>query len=330
MRRTSCPTCGHGLYPGNTACLRCGTEVVFDPAAGFLALTTDRPGCANRALIGCNRPAQAAGALCDDCRHTTVIPDLSREGAAAKWARLERAKRAVLLQVRDLGLPLADASGAPAPRFEFRADPPDETAPRVLTGHENGTITLNIAEADDVERARIRQQMNEPFRTLFGHFRHEIAHHYWDVLTAAEPGWTDRLRAAFGDERQDYAAALAAHYENGPPADWDETFISAYATAHPWEDFAETWAHVLHMLGGLETAQAYGLLEGTGAQDPAALLHHPMSRLAGDWVALTIALNAVNQAMGHETFYPFVLSPGVIDKMETIRGALLALAALRR
>src|SRR6202011_5238904 len=35
--------------------------------------------------------------------------------------------------------------------------------------------------------------------------------------------------------------------------------VTPYASAHPWEDFAETWAHYFHMVDTLETATAFGL-----------------------------------------------------------------------
>lgn len=194
----------------------------------------------------------------------------------------------------------------------------------MLTGHAGGTITLNIAEADDAERERIRAEMNEPYRTLTGHLRHEVAHHYWDVLTDARPDRLDRLRAIFGDDRLDYGAALQGHYAEGAPPGWAESHISAYATAHPWEDFAETWAHVFHLLDGLETALAFGLIAPQDLPEGLErLVREPMARLAGAWVELTIALNAVNEAMGHETFYPFVLAPPVVAKQEAIRSLIV-------
>jgi Uncharacterized protein conserved in bacteria len=321
MRRFQCPSCRHEVFFANTACLSCGTALVYTPGQGFAA---GAPFCANRATIGCNWAAEGAEGLCLSCRHTTLVPDLSVEGNTERWARIEAAKRPVIRALHHLGLPLIDAAGNPAPVFELKGDSADPGVPRVLTGHENGTITLNIAEADDAERERMRTAMGEPYRTLSGHFRHEVAHHYWDVLTDADPSTLDRLRAVFGDDRLDYGQALKAHYENGPPADWAERFISAYATSHPWEDFAETWAHVLHLLDGLETARYFGLVDAGLPQDLADLVDLPMERLAEVWISLSVALNAVNQAMGHETFYPFVLNPPVIAKMEAIRRLLPA------
>ncbi|PTX01615.1 zinc-binding metallopeptidase family protein [Pararhodobacter aggregans] len=319
MRRFDCPSCGHEVFFANTACLSCGTALVYAPGRGFLPSTDGDGFCANREAIGCNWAGESPDGLCLSCQHTLIVPDLTVAGNAERWARLEAAKRPVIRALHHLRLPLTDAQGQPAPVFELKGDPLASDAPKVMTGHDNGTITLNIAEADDAERAAIRQSLGEPYRTLTGHFRHEVAHHYWQVLTGGEPARLDALRAVFGDERQDYAAALEAHYRDGPPPDWSQHFISAYASSHPWEDFAETWAHVMHLLDGLETARAFRLVPGDLPLDLADLAALPMARLAEAWAALSVALNAVNQAMGHETFYPFVLTPPVVAKMEAVR-----------
>ena len=319
MRRYCCPSCQSEVFFDNTACLTCGTALAFAPGGGFVPLAGVTP-CPNRDAIACNWVAEGGG-LCLSCRATTTLPDLSVPGHAERWARLEAAKRPVIRSLHRLGLPLADAAGQPAPRFAFLADPPG-AGPRVLTGHEAGLITLNIAEADDAARAEMRAAMHEPYRTLAGHVRHETGHHFWSVLTQDQPERLAALRALFGDERQDYSAALAAHYRDGPPADWAQTHISAYASAHPAEDFAETWAHVLHLLDGLETARAFGLVDPTLPGELPALALLPMARLAPVWIGLSVALNAVNRSMGHDTFYPFVLTPAVIAKLESVRALM--------
>ncbi|WP_370204735.1 zinc-binding metallopeptidase family protein [Pararhodobacter marinus] len=319
MRRFRCPSCQHEVFFSNTACLNCGTVLIYKPGAGFSASTPDAVPCANRDSIGCNWIAADGQDLCVSCAHTIVVPDLGVEGNLDRWARIEAAKRPVMRALFHMGLPLRDTTGAPAPVFKLKGDPLDPDRPRVLTGHDSGTITLNIEEADDDQREAMRSAMGEPYRTLSGHFRHEVGHHYWALLTEADPRALETLRAVFGDDRQDYGEALAAHYRDGPPADWEDRFISAYASAHPWEDFAETWAHVMHLLDGIETARAFGLIPADLPVEPADLLALPMARLAEAWIELSIALNAVNQAMGHETFYPFVLNGAVIEKMDAIR-----------
>lgn len=326
VTRFHCPVCENEIWFHNSDCLACGTALAYQPGRGFVPLEGVQP-CGNRAVIGCNWVAMVPGDLCRSCCHTTVIPDLSLDGNDQRWARIEQAKRALFRLLIDIGLPLETPQGAPVPLFEFKGDLlRSGLGPHVLTGHENSVITLNIAEADGAERARLRAELNEPYRTLTGHMRHEVAHHYWDVLVAPTPDRLARIRASFGDERQDYGAALQQHYETGAPAGWEETFVSTYATAHPWEDFAETWAHFLHIISGLETACAYGLVPSTALANGSAaqMVGLPMEQMAGVWIDLCLALNAVNETMGHGSFYPFVLSPAVIDKLETVRQLIVA------
>ena len=172
----------------------------------------------------------------------------------------------------------------------------------------------------------MRQAMGESYRTLLGHLRHEVGHWFWDVLVQGDPGRLDAFRGLFGDERRDYAEALRRHYAEGPPGDWQRRYVTAYATAHPWEDWAETWAHYLHMVDTLETARAFGLRvrpgiarqeEGLNAEldfDPHAP-GHGIERLVGDWLPLTFAVNSLNRSMGQPDLYPFVLSQPAIAKL---------------
>ena len=196
----------------------------------------------------------------------------------------------------------------------------------MLTGHANGVITINVAEADDAEREKRRHDLGEPYRTLLGHMRHEVGHYYWDRLIAR----TDRLdafRALFGDEREDYGQALQRHYAQGPPADWQTRFISAYASAHAWEDWAETWAHYLHMTDTLETAAACGVSIRPRRADEPSMAKVPTSagtpsgsfdRLIDSWYPLTYVLNNLNRGLGLPDGYPFVLSPPVVDKLRFV------------
>jgi hypothetical protein len=191
-----------------------------------------------------------------------------------------------------------------------------------MTGHDNGLITVALAEADDAERERMRLQMGESYRTLLGHFRHEVGHHYWDLLVR-DGGRLDAFRALFGDDTQDYDAALQRHYKQGAPADWQEHFISSYASSHPWEDFAETWAHYLHIVDTLEMGAGFGLRIGPWVADGA--LAKPLGfdpygpgdvqRLVDAWLPLVFAVNSLNRAMGQPDLYPFVLTPGVVQKL---------------
>jgi hypothetical protein len=206
-----------------------------------------------------------------------------------------------------------------------------------MTGHDNGLITINLAEADDSERERMRHQMGEPYRTLLGHFRHEVAHYYWDRLVRDAPG-IEAFRQLFGDEREDYGAALQRHYANGPPPDWQERFVSAYASTHPWEDWAETWAHYFHMVDTLETASAFGMRVRPrvtkGADLSAAIDFDPhsanMDRIIDSWLPLTFAVNSINRSMGIADLYPFVLAPPVIVKLSFIHDRIHAAGVSRR
>jgi hypothetical protein len=193
-----------------------------------------------------------------------------------------------------------------------------------MTGHENGVITVALIEADDVEREKRRSQMHEPYRTLLGHFRHEVGHHYWDLLVR-DGGKLDACRSMFGDDSQDYQAALEKHYREGTPPDWQENFVSAYATTHPWEDFAETWAHYLHIVDTLEMASSFGMevkpkLDADGAHaaridfDP--YISKNIQGIIAAWLPFVFAMNSVSRTMGQGDLYPFVLAPAVVQKLD--------------
>lgn len=286
--------------------------------------------CKNRTLIGCNwiAPNTDPHGLCRSCLHTTEIPNISDDTKRQYWSRLERAKRRLFYAILKFQLPLAtefdDSVGSL--RFELLGDHigPDGIKKRIMTGHDDGLITINIAEADDAIREKNRVAMGEPYRTLIGHFRHEVGHYYWDQLVDTD-GMIDSFRALFGDERQDYADSLATYYANGPADDWRQSFVSTYATAHPWEDFAETWAHYFHMVGGLETAFAYGLNPQPLEPDAPHLVqladpYHvtDFDTLTSHWVPVTVAMNAMNRSIGNRDFYPFVLSTRIKEKLKFI------------
>jgi len=273
--------------------------------------------------------AQSQEAFCESCRLNQVVPDLTIPQNLDRWRKLELAKRYVMRSILRWGLPhpsrAQDEINGLA--FEFLGDRQTGTgaATKVLSGHADGLITLNVAEADDGERERRRQTMGEPYRTLIGHFRHEIGHYYWDRLVR-DGGRLEAFRELFGDERADYGEALRRHYNQGAPANWSQHFISAYATAHPWEDFAETWAHYLHIVDALETARSYGvnvraqfMPDQTGAEIDFNPYRAPSAdRLIEAWTPLTIALNGVNRSMGQPDLYPFVLNFDVMKKLEFI------------
>jgi hypothetical protein len=199
----------------------------------------------------------------------------------------------------------------------------------VTTGHADGVITVDLDEADPARREQRRLELDEPYRTLLGHLRHEIAHYFQPLLVSDGTRVQARCRELFGDDREDYDAAMDRHYAGGPPRDWPERFVSAYATMHPWEDWAETFAHYLHIRDVLQTAIAYGVsVSGPQvlAADGAPLYSYPaaapddFAAMLDAWLPLTYALNAINRSIGDDDLYPFVLSPVVIAKLDFIDG----------
>ncbi|WP_338758940.1 putative zinc-binding peptidase [Massilia sp. METH4] len=341
MKTFHCDKCSQQVFFENTVCLNCGSRLGYQPAhrtvnsfeqgeAGqWRSLNRRDAGklykqCANYVQHDvCNwmLPADDPHELCESCQLTEVIPALSSEKNHILWSRLEAAKRRLLFSLATLRLTPAPKSEEPATglAFQFLEDmAPNE---RVMTGHANGVITLNIAEADPAERERTREQMHERYRTLLGHFRHESGHYYFDRLVA-DSEWIGEYRELFGDEREDYGAALQRHYNDGPPADWESRFVSSYASMHSWEDWAETWAHYLHMMDALETAHACGMsLNPTRPDEPSLEIPVPpvkadtFEETLNEWFALTYVLNSLNRSMGMPDSYPFKLSTPVLDKL---------------
>jgi len=280
---------------------------------------------------GCNWlvPVRDASAHCRSCRLNRTIPDLSNADNRRYWGAIENAKRRLISELIVIGLPVKSKIGEDPERgvaFDLLRAPSD--GPPVVTGHGNGIITLDVEEADDAKREQTRHDLHEPYRTLLGHFRHEIGHYYWDRLVAGSR-WQQPFRTLFGDERADYAVALNANYEQGPPADWRDRFISPYASAHPWEDWAETWAHFLHIYGSLDTATAFGVtgervvteIEPFSAADLYAPEDPDADRflfMMNAWVGLTTVLNELARSMGQPDFYPFVMSRPVLGKLQFI------------
>ena len=346
MKLFQCQNCGQPLYFENVRCERCGLSLGYLPklevvtalkpnggtsAAGqdtWLAFADSKRYrlCANAVYDVCNWliPAALPDAYCAACRHNHMIPDLSLAENLAKWRALERAKHRLFYTLLQLRLPVETQSENPAGlAFEFLADI-EASGSSVMTGHADGVITINLAEADDSERERRRHQMGELYRTLLGHFRHESGHYYWDRLIAGT-SQIGEFRLIFGDERQDYDQALQTYYARGAPSEWSQNFISAYASAHPWEDFAETWAHYFHMVDTLETAHFAGLAVSPKLpRTPGAVFDvHPrdadMEHLVDAWLALTFAVNSVNRSMGLHDLYPFVLGPLAVAKLEFVQ-----------
>ena len=356
--------CGRPVFFRNDVCLGCGTPLGYDPDLVLLRplaptrtpgvframrtrgvgmtvpLTTYRR-CANwTSAAPCNwlLPDNEEARLkpfCRSCRLDRTVPDPADRDNADLWLKVELAKRALVSQLIALKLPVESRVSENTDQgvmFDLLRSPVD--GPRVMTGHDDGLVTLDIEEADDVHRETIRSQMREPYRTLIGHLRHEIGHYYWQRLVQGTD-LEEPCRAIFGDDRLDYGQALKDYYANGAPYDWKNRHVSAYATAHPYEDWAETWAHYLHMIDALDTARSFGLVahhdeiqyeaftpQVLAAEGAADAVPSPddlaFLSVVNGWIELTGALNEVTRSMGEPDFYPFVLSKPAVRKLHFI------------
>ncbi len=343
MKLFDCQVCDQILYFENTVCENCQHRLGYVAEDERLyAIDRESPEsltwriagqpdhryrfCRNAGYGVCNwliRTDRAAQ-FCVACQHNHIVPDLSLPGNKELWRLMEVAKHRLFYTLLQLKLPLVTRAEDPREGliFDFLQDPAD--GKKVMTGHEDGKITISVAEADDAEREKRRKSMHEPYRTLLGHFRHEIAHYYWDRLVRGHDALIP-FRAMFGDERDDYGEALKRHYRNGAPPTWREGFVSAYATSHPWEDFAETFAHYLHIVDTLETAESFGVsIRPRGVVHGAALNADvdfsptqagSFQPLIDAWLPITFALNSLNRSMGLGDLYPFILSAKVVDKL---------------
>ena len=339
--------CGTHIFFPNTQCLTCQSPLGFLPEVPALVAVDPGPEpetlvaaghegaykyCSNRptpALCNWLIPVSDPNPLCIACRLNNTIPSLDDPDNARYWAAIEAAKRRLVAQLLALTLPVKSKVDEDPERglmFDFLRQLPEGTP--IMTGHANGLITINVQEADDPTREKIKQDMHEPYRTLLGHFRHEVGHYYWDRLVR-DSRWLGPFRELFGDDRADYAQALKRNYEQGPPAGWADAFISTYASTHPWEDWAETWAHYLHMADSLGTAIGFGLdaedVEGRmkpfaredlyAPDDPGAAR---FLALVNSWIELIMVLNELARSMGEPDFYPFVMSKPVVAKLQFI------------
>jgi hypothetical protein len=316
VRAFTCHRCGQRLFFENSACLACGSEVGYLRAARDLVPLEDRTPCPNRDLNGCNWIPDAAGEQCFACSLTRTRPHDDDARGLPQYYLAEQAKRRLVDELDRLGLPLQPRDEGTGRGVTF--DLLSSVSEDVVTGHADGVITIDLAEGDSAHRERVRAELGEAYRTLLGHFRHEVGHYYWQVLVDdpardGDPGRREECRALFGDETESYADALDRHYADGPPEGWEETHVSAYATMHPWEDFAETFAHVLHISDALETAHAYGL-----TVDPQVRLRRFSEVVTGTWLPLSTALNELNRSMGLQDLYPFALAPVVLDKLDWV------------
>jgi len=347
MKQMTCSKCGNRVFFENLRCEACGSSLGYAPDEQRM-LAFEEPGdaswrrlgakgpeykpCANRKANVCNWmvPSSSDAHLCRSCRTTHTIPALAKPENHGYWAALEQAKRRLFYTLIELVLPTPNKLDDPVNGLSFEFLEQVSPQEHVLTGHDKGVITLNIAEADDARREYIRLSMHEPSRTLLGHFRHEIGHYYWDRLVRGMP-WIEEFRSLFGDERADYDSALKTHYA-WPVADWPQRFISAYASSHPWEDWAETWAHYLHMVDGLETAASWGTHLELASPSGPALKVRPLDLdaesirepIVMQWLPVSQFINAMDRSLGAHDSYPFIVVPPVIEKLDFIHRVVRA------
>jgi len=343
MRDFSCPTCGQQLAFENSVCLGCGARLGFDLGTVSMVTIVDEPTvsldpstgsvpaaayrlCANMHLARCNWIVRVDHSgngvtLCPSCELTRTRPADDDVVALEAFAEAEAAKRRLLVELTELGLPVVGRAEDPETGLTF--DLLSSRDEPVVTGHDSGVISLDLAEGDDVHREQLRVAMDEPYRTVLGHFRHEIGHYYQMVLIVDDDA-RQRFTELFGDPDQDYQRALDRHYSEGAPAGWEDTHVSSYATMHPAEDWAETFAHYLHMRDTLDTAAAFGFAPAGASLDRPQPGPAGFDRLLEQWLPLTWSLNMVNRSMGRPDLYPFVLPPPVLDKMRFVHEQITA------
>lgn len=310
MRLFQCPDCGGVLFFSNLSC-GCGSRVTFDPRAH--QFTSRAIACDNRERIGCNWSREGSE-YCRSCAMTAVYPDLNVAGNQERWSRAELAKRWVLAGLMRWSW-FTDSDSGTRPEFHMLAEQTSDGPTAVVMGHQSGLITINLAEADAAERVRRREQLGEPYRTLVGHFRHELAHLFFERLAQSDEFLTG-FRNLFGDESTDYGEALARYYATGAPPGWQDAHVTTYASAHPHEDWAESAAHILHLVDMVDSFSAAGL---EGKELPLAgydaYIESDTEQLTGHGMRLGIALNHVNRAMGLSDIYPFVNTSTVREKL---------------
>jgi hypothetical protein len=347
MRTFSCANCGNTTYFDNRNCLKCGARLGF--LTGTQSLEALAPAgndiwalvandhkqyrlCANAVADVCNWliDANSPEPFCRACRHNRLVPSASLPHTLAHWQAIAAAQRHLFYSFLkwDLPAPTREENPAGGLLFDFLEDKqlPDGTIEKPMTGHDEGLITIRAAEAEDAERETLRAQMHEPYRTLLGHFRHETGHFIWNQMVR-DGGLTDHCREIFGDDNQDYGEALRRHYQDGPPADWQTHFISEYASSHPWEDFAETFAHCLHITDTLEMARSHQMRLSVGDKDAHEIMIDPYEEtdfdaLADLWIPLSITMNSLHDSMGERPLYPFILTPAVRTKLNFVHNVI--------
>lgn len=353
MAPYQCPNCAAVVHFETRVCPECTFTLGYDPACdAFLFLADNATIWRDRASMGhdvrvcannneyeiCNWlvPVADDTPFCRACRYNSMIPDLSGPHVPERWAKIEAAKRRLIQQVIALRLPCetmaeAASAGSFGLAFEFLYDPVGEESGniQITTGHEAGLITLNILEADDAQREAMRNRLGEPYRTLLGHFRHEVGHYYWARLVEQDAERLAACRAVFGDDRISYEEARQQHYGAMGGSAWTTDYVSAYAMMHPWEDFAETFAHLLHIKDALATIGGFGmrLTKWPGQEIEPAIEFDantaPTNMLIREWRPFAFAENAVNRSMGLPDLYPFSISDAIVAKLDFVNRLLI-------
>ncbi len=340
MRGFACPVC-HNFTPFESdRCPNCQASVGLHlPSKSMIATVRDSAvvdgqrwvRCTQSGNLGCNwlvpeeqAVEQRGRCLADSLIRREPAPDdtMARE----KLVPTAQALRRLIYQLTDIGLPVEPfwrRDGGLA--FDLLSS--YTTGDKVLIGHADGVITIDLVETLDAYRETLRVALGEPYRTMLGHFRHEVGHYYQNILVEKGSGamqYLQECRELFGDERTSYSDQIARHYTFGAPDQWQDSFISEYATMHPWEDFAECFAHYLHITDTIDTCREAGMVltadkvRFTVPRDIEALESYadvPVERLLFDWKWMSMFFNRVNTAMGKNPLYPFIIPPPVIAKL---------------
>ena len=321
MKAFRCRVCDKPLHFENSRCVSCDSRLGFSRSERAI-VPVDEKGryvdadglewflCRNLTLSGCTWLTASDGGECFSCGLTRTRPNDDDAIGLANYPAAERAKRHLVVELDGLGFPIFGKDTDPDNGLAF--DLLSSVEENVTIGHANGLITIDLAESSAAHREQVREKLGEPYRTMLGHFRHEVGHYYEWQLVKGE--LRTRYRELFGDESADYQGEIDRHYAEGPPAGWESSYISSYATMHPFEDFAETWAHYLHICDSIETASEYGLTTvGTITSFTSF-----RDVVVGIWMPLSVALNMINRSMGHEDLYPFVIPAAVLDKLDFV------------
>jgi hypothetical protein len=323
MKSYSCRVCQANLFFENSVCLSCDTQLAYSrDERAIVPLSEDGTyvdadggtwfACANRKVCSCTWLSDVEGGFCFSCRLTRTRPNDNDEKGMEQFTPAERAKRHLIVELDALGLPIVTRQEDPENGLAF--DLLSSVEKNVVIGHANGLITIDLAETDQAHREKVRAKLEEPYRTMLGHFRHEVGHYFEGSLVFTDDERTTRAREIFGDDTASYQGAIDRHYAEGPPEEWKKEYISAYATMHPYEDFAETFAHYLHICDTIETAREFGL--ATVAAPTSFSVFRDV--VIGIWLPLSKALNQINRSMGANDLYPFVIADPVLDKLEFV------------